>query len=99
MVKHESDLFAGERTFADEKVEYRLLCPNEPDIEDDKVAYKPLPPAKICPEGTGGNWWNSPLSANESLKEAELPLDSTNSPLTLEALRIIDSFAFLSPVA
>jgi len=56
MVKHESDLFAGERTFADEKVEYRLLCPNEPDIEDDKVAYKPLPPAKICPEGTGGNW-------------------------------------------
>ena len=53
MVKRESELFTGERTFGDEKIEGRILSPWEPSIVEE---YESLPPAQKCREGTGGNW-------------------------------------------
>ncbi len=53
MLKRESELFTGERTFCDEKITGRILGPKEPSIDE---RYEPLPPAQKCPEGTGGNW-------------------------------------------
>ena len=52
MVKRESELF-GERTFGDEIIKGRILGPWEPSIVEE---YEPLPAARKCPEGTGGNW-------------------------------------------
>lgn len=54
MIKLESELRTGERTFADERIEYRILCPDEPDIVEHK--FEPLPPAKKCAKGIGDNW-------------------------------------------
>jgi len=54
LVKKESELFGGKRTFANEKITYRLLCPGEPDVVE--PTHDPLPPAKQCATGTGGNW-------------------------------------------
>jgi hypothetical protein len=56
MVQRENEIITGERTFGNEKLEFRLLRPDEPDISDDQVSYKRMSPAKKCPEGTGGNW-------------------------------------------
>src|SRR4030042_2121108 len=43
MLKRESELFTGERTFCDEKITFRILCPEEPSIDE---RYEPLPPAR-----------------------------------------------------
>ena len=56
MLKQECKIFTGKRLLFYEKVEYRLLRPEEPNIIEEEIHYDPLPPAKKCPEGTGGNW-------------------------------------------
>ena len=56
MLKEEAELFTGERTTVDEKIEFRLLGPAEPSINEDLIKYEPLPPATKCPTGTAGAW-------------------------------------------
>ncbi|MFZ5569163.1 MAG: hypothetical protein ACOZF0_02070 [Thermodesulfobacteriota bacterium] len=56
MVKREAEIFTGVRTFANEKIQFRLLCESEPDIIENDMKDKLLPSARVCPEGTGGEW-------------------------------------------
>jgi len=57
MLKQEAELFTGERTIVNEKIEYRILDPKEPDIDERFIIkYEPLPAATKCPTGTAGNW-------------------------------------------
>jgi hypothetical protein len=56
MLKDECEMFTGERTTVNEKVEFRLLKPEEPSIVEEEIHRDPLPPAKKCPEGTAGIW-------------------------------------------
>lgn len=56
LLKQEAYLFTGERTIINEKIDYRLLGPNEPSIVEELTKYEPLPPANECPTGTAGHW-------------------------------------------
>jgi len=56
ILNRESVLRAGDETFANEKIEFTMLRPDEPDLKDEAVSYQPLSKAHVCPEGTAGNW-------------------------------------------
>jgi len=56
ILNRESVLRAGDETFANEKIEFTMLRPDEPDLKDDNVSYQPLSKAHVCPEGTAGDW-------------------------------------------
>ena len=56
LLKQEAYLFTGERTTVNEKINFRLLGPDEPSIAEELIKYEPLPPATKCPTGTAGHW-------------------------------------------
>jgi hypothetical protein len=56
ILNRESVLRAGDETFANEKIEFTMLRPDEPDLKDEAVSYQPLSKAHVCPEGTAGDW-------------------------------------------
>lgn len=56
ILNRESVLRTGDEMFADEKIEFRMLRPDEPDLKDEAVSYQPLSKAHVCPEGTAGDW-------------------------------------------
>ena len=56
ILNRESVLRAGDETFADEKIEFTMLRPDEPDLKDETVPYQPLSKAHVCLEGTAGDW-------------------------------------------
>ena len=56
ILNRESVLRTGDETFANEKIEFTMLRPDEPDLKDDAVSYQPLSNARECPEGTAGDW-------------------------------------------
>ena len=56
ILNRESVLRAGDETFANEKIEFTMLRPDEPDLKDEGVSYQPLSKAHVCPEGTAGDW-------------------------------------------
>ena len=56
ILNRESVLRAGDETFANEKIEFTMLRPDEPDLKDESVSYPLLSKAHICPEGTAGDW-------------------------------------------
>jgi hypothetical protein len=56
ILNRESVLRAGDETFANEKIEFTMLRPDEPDLKDEAVSYQPLSTAHACPEGTAGDW-------------------------------------------
>ena len=56
ILNRESVLRAGDETFANEKIEFTMLRPDEPDLKDEAVPYQLLSTAHACPEGTAGDW-------------------------------------------
>lgn len=56
ILNRETVLRTGEETFADEKIEFTMLRSEEPDLKDEAVSYRLLPKARVCPEGTAGDW-------------------------------------------
>jgi hypothetical protein len=56
ILNRESVLRAGDETFANEKIEFTMLRPDEPDLKDEAMSYQPLSKAHVCPEGTAGDW-------------------------------------------
>jgi len=56
ILNRESILRTGDETFANEKIEFTMLRPDEPDLKDDSVSYPLLSKARVCPEGTAGDW-------------------------------------------
>lgn len=56
ILNRESVLRTGDETFANEKIEFTMLRPGEPDLKDDPVSYQPLSNARECPAGTAGDW-------------------------------------------
>jgi hypothetical protein len=56
ILNRESVLRTGEETFADEKIEFTMLRSDEPDLKDEDQSYRLLPKARVCPEGTAGDW-------------------------------------------
>jgi hypothetical protein len=56
ILNRESVLRTGDETFANEKIEFTMLRPDEPDLKDEAVSYQPLSKARDCPEGTAGDW-------------------------------------------
>ncbi len=56
ILNRESVLRTGEETFADEKIAFTMLHSDEPDLKDEAVSYRLLPKARVCPEGTAGDW-------------------------------------------
>ena len=56
ILNRESVLRTGEETFANEKIEFTMLRADEPDLKDEAVSYRLLPKARVCPEGTAGDW-------------------------------------------
>jgi len=56
ILNRESVLRAGDETFADEKIEVRMLRADEPDLKEEAVSYQLLSTARDCPEGTAGDW-------------------------------------------
>ena len=56
ILNRESVLRTGAETFAGEKIDFTVLGPDEPDLKDEDTSYPPLPKARICPEGTAGDW-------------------------------------------
>lgn len=56
ILNRESVLRTGDETFANEKIEFAMLRPDEPDLKDDAVSYQPLSNAHECPDGTAGDW-------------------------------------------
>jgi len=56
ILNRESVLRKGDETFADEKIEVRMLSADEPDLKDEALSYQPLSKARDCPEGTAGDW-------------------------------------------
>lgn len=56
ILNRESVLRKGDETFADEKIEVRMLSADEPDLKDETLSYQPLLKARDCPEGTAGDW-------------------------------------------
>ena len=56
ILNRESVLRTGDETFADEKIEFTMLRADEPDLRDADMSYQLLPKARVCPEGTAGDW-------------------------------------------
>jgi hypothetical protein len=56
ILSRETVLRTGEETFADEKIEFAMLRSDEPDLKDEDQSYQLLPKARVCPEGTAGDW-------------------------------------------
>lgn len=56
ILNRESVLRTGDETFANEKIEFTMLRPDEPDLKDAPVSYQPLSNARKCPDGTAGDW-------------------------------------------
>jgi hypothetical protein len=56
ILNREGVLRTGDETFANEKIEFTMLRPDEPDLRDESVSYTPLSKAHVCPEGTAGDW-------------------------------------------
>jgi len=56
ILNRESVLRTGDETFADEKIEFTMLHSDEPDLKDEAVSYRLLQKARVCPEGTAGDW-------------------------------------------
>ena len=56
ILNRESVLRTGDETFADEKIEFEMLRSDEPDLHDEDLSYRLLPKARVCPEGTAGDW-------------------------------------------
>jgi hypothetical protein len=56
ILNRESVLRTGDETFADEKIEFTMLRADEPDLKDADTSYQLLPKARVCPEGTAGDW-------------------------------------------
>jgi len=56
ILNRESVLRTGDETFANEKIEVTMLRSDEPDLKEEATAYQLLPKARICPEGTAGDW-------------------------------------------
>jgi len=56
ILNRETVLRTGDETFADEKIEFAMLRSDEPDLKDEAVSYRLLPKARVCPEGTAGDW-------------------------------------------
>jgi hypothetical protein len=56
ILNRESVLRVGDETFANEKIEFTMLRPDEPDLKDEAVSYQLLSKAHVCPEGTAGDW-------------------------------------------
>jgi hypothetical protein len=56
ILNREGVLRSGDETFANEKIEFTMLRSDEPDLKDDAVSYQLLPKARVCPEGTAGDW-------------------------------------------
>jgi hypothetical protein len=56
ILNRETVLRTGDETFADEKIELMMLRSDEPDLKDEVVSYRLLPKARVCPEGTAGDW-------------------------------------------
>jgi hypothetical protein len=56
ILNRESVLRTGDETFANEKIAFTMLRPDEPDLKDDPVSYQPLSNARECPDGTAGDW-------------------------------------------
>jgi hypothetical protein len=56
ILNRESVLRTGDETFANEKIEFTMLRPDEPALKDDAVSYQPLSNARECPDGTAGDW-------------------------------------------
>jgi hypothetical protein len=56
ILNRETMLRTGEETFADEKIEFTMLRSDEPDLKEEATSYQLLPRARICPEGTAGDW-------------------------------------------
>jgi hypothetical protein len=56
ILNRESVLRAGDETFENEKIGVTMLRPDEPDLKDESVSYQPLSKARVCPEGTSGDW-------------------------------------------
>ena len=56
ILNRESVLRTGDETFANEKIEFTMLRPDEPDLKDQNVSYQLLSKAHVCPEGTAGDW-------------------------------------------
>ena len=55
ILNRESVLRTGDETFADEKIAFEMLASDEPELHED-LSYQLLPKARICPEGTAGDW-------------------------------------------
>jgi hypothetical protein len=56
ILNRESVLRTGGETFANEKIEFTMLRPDEPDLKDENVSYQLLSKAHACPDGTAGDW-------------------------------------------
>jgi hypothetical protein len=56
ILNRESVLRTGDETFANEKIEFTLLRPDEPALKDEAVSYQLLSNARDCPDGTAGDW-------------------------------------------
>lgn len=56
ILNRESVLRVGDETFTNEKIEVTMLRADEPDLKDETSSYQLLPKARICPEGTAGDW-------------------------------------------
>ena len=56
ILNRETVLRTGDETFANEKIELTILRSEEPDLKDEDVSYRLLPKARVCPEGTAGDW-------------------------------------------
>jgi hypothetical protein len=56
ILNRETVLRTGDETFANEKIELTMLRSDEPDLKEEATSYQLLPKARICPEGTAGDW-------------------------------------------
>jgi hypothetical protein len=56
ILNREGVLRTGDETFANEKIEFTMLRPDEPDLKDENVSYSLLSKAHVCPEGMAGDW-------------------------------------------
>jgi len=56
ILNRESVLRTGDETFANEKIEFTTLRADEPDLKDENMSYTLLSKARVCPEGTAGDW-------------------------------------------
>jgi hypothetical protein len=56
ILNREMVLRTGDETFANEKIEFAMLRSDELDLKEEPTSYQLLPKARICPEGTAGDW-------------------------------------------